>query len=84
MAMTVVTEDFEVEVPRCSGWDILQVQRDIHLKQGFVLGQRRVTKIDADPDPSLPLCFIQEVQTHKPGNTVKERAQSVVQDGRFV
>jgi len=76
----IVTEDFEVEVPRCSGWDILQVQRDIHLKQG----QGRVTKIDADPDPSLPLCFIQEVQTHKPGNTVKERAQSVVQDGRFV
>ena len=64
---TIVTEDFEVEVPRCSGWDvgdILQVQRDIHLKQGFVLGQGRVTKIDPDPSQDLlPLCFIQGVQT---------------------
>jgi hypothetical protein len=61
-------EDFEVEVPKCSGFsigDIVEPIMNINLRDHFILGKGLVVKIDNDPSQDiLPLFFVHGLTTN--------------------
>jgi hypothetical protein len=63
----VVVEDFIVNVPRESGFivgDLVKINRMVSFRQGYVLGNGVVVRVDQDPHQDLlPLFFVKGVQT---------------------
>ena len=64
----VIFEDFIVEAPISSGFligDIVQLNINVTLQQGFQLRNGIVVKIDTDPGQDLlPLFFVVGMQSH--------------------
>jgi len=65
--MEIEREEFEVEIPRCSGFavgDIVESTMDVCLSDGFLLGTGVVVKIDEDDSQELmPLFFVRGAKT---------------------
>ena len=64
----IIYEDFIVKVPSISGFlpgDIVSLNIDVCLRQGFALRNGLVVKVDTDPDQDLlPIFFVIGLQTN--------------------